>query len=389
MLDHLYLDWAATAPLSREARDAMAPYLAGDFGNPSSLHAAGRRTRLAVEAAREQVAAAIGAQPAEVIFTSGATEADNLALLGAVRASTRRHVVVSAVEHPAILRAAEWLEREGYEVSRVAPDRKGFVHAAEVGAAIRDDTALVALMAVNNETGVVQPVAEVAALAHAAGALMLCDAVQALGTRPISVREWNVDLLSLSSHKVGGPQGAGALYCRSGVDLAPLLMGGEQERGRRGGTENVPAIVGMGAAVAAAVAEPEARTARLVDVLRAVEYGVLTSVLDILVVGVGTTRVPNITCVQFEEADAETLLAALDMAGVAASSGSACSSHTMEASHVLLAMGMSETEARACVRFSWGPTTRAEDIGRLLNPLPELVARSREAARRRREKVAL
>jgi cysteine desulfurase len=373
----VYLDWAATSPLGAAARAAMEPFFGDHFGNASSIHAFGKRARMAIDTARQQVAAALGCAEAEVVFTSGGTEADNLALLGAWRArrdNSRRHVLVSAIEHEAILRAAEWLEREGAEVDWVPPTADGIVTADRVRERWRPETCLVALMAVNNEVGTLQPVSEVARLAHQNDALVVCDAVQALGDVPIDVRGWDVDFLSISAHKISGPQGAGALFCRAGVPLAPVLFGGGQENQRRAGTENVAAICGMGAAVAALQLSERRRA--LSERFRRLVDGVLAGVPQSRLVGHENERCMHLACFEFCGVDAETLLFALDLEGIAASSGSACSSHTVEPSHVLGAMGMDRKRATSCVRFSWGPQTPLDDIDYLLERLPSLVARN-------------
>ena len=377
-----YFDWASTAPLLASARRAMDPWLGETFGNPSSVHRMGRASRMAVEECRAAVATVLKVAPEEIVFVSGATEADNLAVLGSARARReeygRQHIVVGALEHSAILRPAEALTREGFEVTVVASDSSGVISAAAVRAALRFDTSIVALMAVNNEIGTVQPVQEVAQAAHQVGALLICDAVQAgAGLLPDVVCDGEADLVTLSSHKLGGPPGAGLLYCRRGIRLHPLMFGGAQENSMRPGTENVPAIVGMAAALREVVEDREARGIRL----HCLEQRVLdleTIVPCCSLVGDRKCRLPGIAAFEFEGVEAETLLFALDMESIAASGGAACASRTVEVSPVLLSMGMSAARARTVVRFSWGPSTSEEEVMYLLGTVPRIVKRLRE-----------
>lgn len=379
-----YFDWAASAPLSKVSREAMLDIMPRLVGNPSSVHSCGRRLRMLLEDARAGVARAVGARPADIIFTSGGTEADNLAVFGAARAAVLRgrgrHVVVSAIEHAAVLHSAEALALEGFEISRVQPDSQGVLEVEAFRAVLRPDTALVAMMAVNNELGTIQPVAAVAEEARRAGAVFFTDAVQALGYRAIDVREWDVDLLSLSAHKVGGPVGAGALYCRPGLGIAPVLQGGAQEDQRRAGTENVMAAVGMAAAITESVSHLHDRGVLCEGVMEKV-LTLRSRIAGARLVGEEALRVPYIATFLFEGVDAETLLFALDMAGVAASSGAACSSGSLEPSHVLLALGLGRKEARSALRLSWGPTTSVDEVEHLLEALPVAVERNRCAGR--------
>lgn len=381
----VYLDWAATAPLLPRAREAMLPWLTDRFGNPSSLHGYGKRARLAVHDAREAVAALVGAPPSTIVFTSGATEADNLAVRGGAWAARgehgRRHVLASAIEHPAVLAAHDALEREGFDVERIPVGLSGAVTPEDVARRIRPDTALVSLMAVSNEVGTIQPVAEVAAIARRAGALFHCDAVQAAAGEVIDVIRCDIDLLCLSAHKMGGPQGAGALYVREGLAIVPQMRGGQQENQRRAGTENVAALVGFGAAAREVVATREARGAALRRLEHVLVDGVTTRVTGAHRVGAAGCHAPHIACFVFSGTDGETLLFALDMAGIAASSGAACSSRSLEPSPVLLAMGFSRDEAASAIRFSWGPTTAEAEVERLLAVLPGLVDQNRKAGR--------
>ncbi|NDD26833.1 MAG: cysteine desulfurase [Proteobacteria bacterium] len=382
----VHLDWAAGAPLAQVARERMTTFLAWGGGNPSSTHRRGKQARLAVQDAREAVARLIGADPSCVVFTSGATEADNLALRGgawsAREGSGRRHVLVSAIEHPAVLRAADQLSREGFDIERVSVGRSGVAIAERFAERLRADTALVSLMAVNNEVGTVQPIASVAALAHQAGALFHCDAVQAVGWQALDVLSLGVDLLTVSSHKLGGPPGVGALYVREGLDLVPQVVGGEQENRRRAGTENVLGIVGLGAVADQVARERGAACQRLRDLERQLVEGVLARVPRAARLGDPGAHAPHIACFLLDDVDGETLLFSLDMAGIAASSGAACASRSLEPSPTLLAMGLARAEASSALRLSWGCSTTDGDVARLLEALPRLVEQNRAASRR-------
>jgi cysteine desulfurase len=361
-----YLDYAATAPLRAEVLEAMRPYLERPVANPSSQHGPGRAARAAVETAREQVAAMVGADPAQVVFTSGGTEADNLAVKGTVllREPGERHLVVSAVEHHAVLDAAEWAVVDAGATVALAPvDGVGRVDLGRLGELIEPGrTALVALMAANNEVGTLQPVAAAAGLAHAAGAVVLCDAVQAARHPGIDVAADGLDLVALASHKLGGPAGVGALVTRAGLPLRPLVHGGGQERGMRSGTLPVAAIAGFGAAAALAVAERGTGAGalarlreRLLDGLRAVEPGLQVN-------GDPATGLPGLLSVRLPGRRSEDVLLLLDRGGVACSAGSACASGATGASHVLLAMGRTPAEARETIRLSLGHGSSEADV---------------------------
>ena len=363
---YAYLDYAASAPLRAEALAAMEPYLRAPVANPSSQHGPGRAARAAVETAREQVAELVGARPTEVLFTSGGTEADNLAVKGAVLAAPpeRRHVVASAVEHHAVLDAAAWAARDaGAEVDHAPVDRAGRVRLDALAGLLRPGrTALVAVMAANNEVGTVQPVAEAAALAHEAGALLLCDAVQAAGVPGVDLRGTGADLLALAAHKLGGPTGVGALVVREGVALRPLVHGGGQERGLRSGTLPVAAIAGFGAAAAAARRDRAAEAARL-EVLRGrLLAGLRAAAPDLEVNGDLERGLPGLASVRIPGVRAEDLLLLLDRHQVACSPGSACASGAARPSHVLLAMGLDPAAARETVRFSLGHGSTEADV---------------------------
>ena len=372
----IYLDHNATTPLDPAVLAAMMPYLNERFGNASSYHTAGRLARAAMEHARAQVATFLGATPAEVIFTGSGTEADNLALRGVAAATGRRgrHLVIGATEHPAVLRTAADLAADGWEVTCLPVDGEGRVDPAAVRQALRADTVLVSVMAANNETGVIQPVAEIAALAHAAGALMHTDAVQAAGKMPLQVDCLGVDLLSLAGHKVYGPKGTGALYVREGTPLRAGLTGGPQESGRRAGTENVAGVVGLGAALAAATAGDQPHVAglrqRLVD-------GVQACLDGVQVHSARAPRLGNTASLSFAGVDGEAVLLHLDLAGIAAATGSACSSESAEPSHVLLAMGVPPRLARGTVRFSLGRGNTAAEIDATIAALAQGVPRLR------------
>lgn len=378
----IYLDNAATTATSRTALDAMMPFFAQEFGNPSSVHEAGSRAQWAVDQARARMAKALGCLPRQVEFTSGGTESDNQALLtGALQGARcgKRHLVSSAIEHPAVLRMLERLETRGFDVTLVAPDGRGIVSADAIEAALRPDTCLVSLMWVNNEVGGIQPVAQVAALCRARGVLFHTDAVQAAGTLPMDWKALGTDLASISAHKFHGPKGVGALVVRDGLEPASLLVGGEQERGHRAGTLNVPGIVGMSVALEEAQASCE-RNALHVRALRAQLVNGLTSLGQVRVLGADDPQLaaPGIVCACFKDLDRETLLVLLDQAGICASAGSACSAGAVERSHVLQAMGVPDDWARGAIRFSLGADNTAAEIEKTLAVMRGIVTRLRE-----------
>ncbi len=378
-MERLYLDHNATTPLDPRVLEAMLEALRHGFGNASSLHWFGQRARAAVDAARGEVAALIGAAPAEVVFTGSGTEADNLALRGVAAAARapRRKVLYSAVEHHAIVHTARALAEEGVPVEtiRVTPD--GLLDLADLRQKVDETTALVAVMLANNETGLLQPLGEVVRVCHERGALVHCDAVQAAGKVPVDVRTLGVDLLALSAHKIYGPQGVGALYVRRGTRMKPLLRGGAQERNRRAGTENVAGIVGLGRAAALAAAELAAEAPR-VSALRDRLEARLLDIPGARRNGEGP-RVPNTANVSFERVEAESLLLGLDLQGLAVSTGAACAAGAMEPSHVLRAMGLSPERVQGSVRFSLGRTTTAEQVDRAALLVAAAVLRQRES----------
>ncbi|MBE3590330.1 MAG: cysteine desulfurase [Firmicutes bacterium] len=383
-MGQLYLDYAATTPVHPDVAAVMLEMLRERWGNPSSIHATGREARRALDEARRRVAELVGAPHyRDIIFTSGGTEADNLAVLGAARARAeegRRHVVTSAVEHHAVLDACRALSAEGFDVTIVPVDGEGFVDPDEVRRALRPDTALVTVMLANNEVGTIQPVAEIARAAHEVGAWVHTDAVQAAGQIPIDVQALDVDLLSLSAHKIYGPKGAGALYVRSGLRLKPLVFGGGQERAWRPGTENAAGLVGLGKAAELARAALEAgEPARLTALRDRLIDGILERVPGARLNGPrGRGRLPNNVHVSLEDVDGEALLVHLDLAGLAASSGSACTSGSLEPSHVLLALGLPRELAAAGLRLTLGRPTTEDEIERALAILEGAVARVRK-----------
>lgn len=375
----VYLDHAATTPVRPEVVAAMLPFFTDIPGNPSSLHAFGRAARRAVGAARDQVAAFIGGQPAEVIFTSGGTEADNLAIRGVVAAARgpRPHVVTTAVEHHAVLDTCHDLAGGGADVTVLGVDQYGQVDPAAVAAALRPETVLVSVMVANNEVGTVQPLAAVAAQAHQAGVLVHADAVAALGKLPVNVADLGVDLLSGSAHKIYGPKGVGFLWVRRGVRLVPVLTGGSQEARVRPGTENVPGIVGLGQAAALAAADLATETARLAALRDRLVAGLAAAIPGVVQNGHPKQRAPHIANLSFPGAAAESLLVAMDLLGIAASAGSACTAGAVEPSHVLAAMGLARQRLFGAVRFSLGRGTTGGDVDYVVATLPALVGRLR------------
>jgi len=363
----IYLDHAASAPLLPEVAEAMLDAMRAGPGNPSSLHAFGRAARARLTDARDRMAAALNCKPSELVFTSGGTESDNAAVIGAARALRRKgktHVVVSAIEHHAVLHAADALEREGFAVTRVMPDSTGYIDPAAVEEAIRPETGLVSVMWANNEVGTIQPVHRIGELLSSRGIVFHVDAVQALGAVPIDLGQTPAQLVSFSAHKLGGPQGIGALYIAAGTPFEPIIHGGSQERKRRAGTENVAAACGFALAVELAVERRETRNRRLAALRDRLEALLIARLGPggAIVNGRIGSRLPHVTNISFIGADTETLLMALDLEGIAAASGSACSSGSLERSHVLKAMGLPEERLKSAVRFSFGPSNTMEEI---------------------------
>jgi cysteine desulfurase len=369
----IYLDHAATSPVRPEARDAMAPFLADRFGNPSSTHALGRAARIALEEARERVAGALGAEPSEIVFTGGGTEADNLAVLGRWRAHGGG-VAVSAVEHSAVRRSAARAASEGAPLTTLAVDESGRLDSGALEEAIREPLAVVSVMWANNEIGTIQPVHRVAELCRERETVFHTDAVQAVGHLPVSVRDVPCDLLSLSAHKFGGPRGVGVLFVRSGTALEPLVYGGGQERGLRPGTSDVAGAVGLAAALERTVANRAAEAERLGRFRAELETRITTAIEGTTVNGAGAERLPHLLSVALEGVESDVVLPALDLAGVAVSAGSACHSGARSPSHVLLAMGRTPD---AVIRLSMGWSTTAQEVERAGELFVEVVERSR------------
>jgi cysteine desulfurase len=373
----VYLDNNATTPVLPEVFEAMRPYFSERFGNASSIHHHGQETRAVVEGARDSVAALLRCRAAEIVFTSGGTESDNLAIAGLT--SPGDHVITSSIEHHAVLHAVKHLEKIGCEITCLPVDGRGLVEPDDVRRALRRNTRLISIMMANNETGVLQPIEEIGRIAAEADVFFHTDAVQAAAKIPIDVAGVGCDALSISGHKIHAPQGVGALYVRKGVRLRPLFHGGRHERSRRAGTENVPGIVGLGKAAELAAQGFKLGDDRELAALRdRLQQGILSQIDEAGVNGVGAVRTPNTTNIYFDHIDGEPLVIALDLKGLAVSSGAACSSGALEPSHVLTAMGLRPDRARASVRFSLGKQTTQEDIDFALAIVPETVARLRE-----------
>ena len=376
-MHRVYLDNNATTPVLPEVFEAMRPYFGEHFGNASSIHHHGQETRAAVESARESVAGLLGCSASEVIFTSGGTESDNLAIAGLVKAGD--HVITSGIEHHAVLHAAKNLEQIGCEVTVLPADGRGLVDPDDVKRGLRPATKLITVMMANNESGVLQPVEEIGKLAAEAEVLFHTDAVQAAGKVPIDVKRMHCHALSISGHKLHGPQGTGALFLKKGTQLHPLFHGGRHERSRRAGTENVPGIVGLGkAAKLASESFNNGAIERLAAMRDRLQRVVLSCIQGTTVNGDGAPRVPNTANIRFDDIDGESLVIALDLKGLAVSTGAACSSGAIEPSHVLIAMGLRPEQARASIRFSLGKQTTEQDIDCAIQLLPETVARLRE-----------
>ncbi len=374
-MDRVYLDHNATTPLRAQVLGAMEPYLRGTFGNPSSLHWHGQQARRGLDRAREQVAALIHARPEEIVFCSGGTEANNMAIRGTVeqRGGASPHVITSAVEHQAVLRPCQDLASRGCQTTHLGVTPLGEVPPQELRDALASDTTLVSIMLANNDVGTIQPLEELAAVARERGVAMHTDAVQAVGRIPVDVRALGVDMLSLSGHKLGGPKGVGAIYVRRGFHLRPQLLGGGQERRRRAGTENLPGIVGLGAACELAAETMGADSARMRSLLELLETRLLAELPGLRTNGHPRRRLPNTLNVTLPGLSGEDVMLLLDGAGISASVGSACSSGDPEPSYVLIAMGASEDQARSSLRFSLGPETTAAEIHRAVKALVEVV----------------
>ena len=376
----IYMDNAATTRLSGRALEAMMPYLTEQYANPAGTYSFTHASNAAMEKARKQVADVIGATSAEIFFTSGGTESDNWALKGTMRANEKkgRHLIISAIEHHAILHSAKALEREGFEVTVLPVDADGVVAPESVEAAIRPDTVLVSIMAANNEIGTLEPVAEIGALCHERGVLFHTDAVQAVGAIPLDVEALHADMLSLSAHKFHGPKGIGALYIRKGVKIDPLIHGGAQERGHRAGTENLPGIVGLGKAIELAEEGLAENAARMTFLRNRLISGLTAAIPNMRINGTMDKRLPNNVNVSFAGIEGEAVLLRLDLEGIAASSGSACTAGSLDPSHVLTAIGLTRDEAKGSLRLTLGTDTTQADIDEVVKKLPGIVESLRE-----------
>jgi cysteine desulfurase len=373
-----YFDHNATTPVSREVLKAMLPALAEVYGNASSIHHFGQLAKQRLEGARRQTAALINADPKNVVFTSGGTESDNLAILGVVRPCAGRHVVTTAIEHPAVLSACAQVEREGGEVSYVRVGSDGVVDLEEVRRAIQPNTVVVSVMHANNELGTIQPIGEIASIAREAKILMHSDGVQAAGRIPVDVSALGIDLYSISGHKLYAPKGVGVLYLRKGTNMSPILYGGHHERDRRPGTENVPGAVGLGRAAELAATGLSQEMPRLAALRDRLEQGILTRIPNTFVNGARDHRLPGTSNIRFDWIEGEAMVIALDLRGFAVSSGAACSSGAVEPSHVLTAIGLRPDEARSSLRFSLGHSNTADQVDALIGAVAESVAHLRK-----------
>ena len=375
----IYLDHNATTPLRPEVLDAMLPYFKEKFGNASSIHGFGREAKVAIEDAREKTAEIIGASSTEIFFTSGGTESDNLAVKGTAFANRKkgRHIITSKIEHHAILESCKFLEKEGFEVTYLPVDSQGRLDPEDLRKAIRDDTILVSIMYANNEVGIIQPVEELCKIAREKGVYFHTDAVQAVGKAPIELKKLNVDMLSMSGHKIYGPKGVGAIFIRKGIRITPLSHGGHHERSRRAGTENVAGIVGFAKALELVVGEMENQNKHLRNLTEVFYKNLIESIPDVILHGDLNRRIPNTLNLSFKGVEGESVILSLDMKGVAVASGSACTSGTLEPSHVLSAMGVDPAIAQGAIRFSFGRDNTMEDVEYVASLLPEIVQRLR------------
>ncbi|HHY82283.1 MAG TPA: cysteine desulfurase NifS [Clostridiales bacterium] len=380
MEQRIYLDHAATTYTKPEVLEEMLPYFTRKYGNPSSVHSFGRETRKALDLARERVAKALNADPGEIFFTAGGTESDNWAIKGTALANQKKgnHIITTAIEHHAVFHTCNYLERNGFEVTYLPVDKYGMVDPEQVRNAINDKTVLISVMTANNEIGTIQPIKEIGAIAKEKGIAFHTDAVQAIGSIPIDVKEMNIDLLSLSAHKFYGPKGVGALYIRKGVKLQQFIHGGAQERNRRAGTENLPAIVGLGKAIELATQDIPGHSARLTALRDRLISGILSKVEYTRLNGHPTMRLPGNANFSFEFIEGEALLLTLDIQGIAGSSGSACTSGSLDPSHVLLAIGLPHEIAHGSLRLTLGDQNTEEEIDYVLEVIPKVVQRLRE-----------
>ena len=378
-MKRIYLDYAATTPTHPEVVKAMLPYFTDAFGNPSSIHSLGQETKAAIEEARDKVARLIGARSEEIVFTSGGTEADNFAVKGVAYANRQRgnHIITTSIEHHAVLEPCKFLEGQGFEVTYLPIDKYGLVDPEDVRKAITDKTILISVMHANNEIGTIEPIPEIAKIAQRQEIYFHTDAVQTIGHIPVNVDALGVDLLSISAHKIYGPKGIGALYIRKGTRIVPFMHGGEQERGRRASTENVPAIVGFGEAVEIAESEMKDEMERLTSLRDELIRGLFERMEGIYLNGHPSQRLPSNVNISVEFVEGESMAISLDLDGIAASTGSACASNAIEASHVLLALGLPAWLCHGSLRLSLGRETTREDMERVLEVLPRIVSRLR------------
>ena len=378
-MGRIYLDYAATTPVHPEVVKAMLPYFSDVFGNPSAIYSYGQEAAAALEEARAKVAGLIGSRSEEIVFTSGGTEADNMALIGVANAMRSRgnHIITTAIEHHAIIETAKFLEKNGFELTYLGVDDQGIVDPDDVRRAITDKTILVSVMLANNELGTIQPLAEISRITRQAGVYLHTDAVQAVGRIPVNVDDLGVDLLSMSAHKLYGPKGVGALYIRKGVRMDPITHGGGQERARRSGTQNVAGIVGLSRATELAGQEMAAEAERLTPLRDRLIQGILKGIDHSYLNGHPVKRLPNNANLSFDYVEGESMCLNLDLKGICVSTGSACSSSNLEPSHVLLAMGVPSQLAHGSLRFTLGKWTEPEDIDRVLEVLPPIVAKLR------------
>jgi len=396
LMKRIYLDYNATTPVEPSVLEAMLPFFSGEFGNASSIHTFGQRARAAVETAREQVAALLNAQPQEIVFTSGGTESDNHAIFGVVAAASHSltstepapHIITSPTEHEAVLNTCQALEKQGVAVTYLPVDRAGLIDPDAVRQAIRPETTLITLMHANNELGTVQPLAEIGRIAAEADVYFHTDAVQSVGKIPVDVKALQLDLLSVSGHKLYAPKGVGALFIKGGTRLRQFLYGGHHQRGFRPGTENVPGIVGLGKAAELARLSLQGDAARIAALRDRLEQGLLARVPDAQANAASAPRTPNSTNITFPGIEGEALIIALDLKGLACSTGAACSSGALEPSHVLMAIGLSAPDARATIRFSLGRHTSEAEIDATLKIVPAAVAQLRRLSPTYRREVS-
>lgn len=379
-MERIYMDNAATTAVAPEALSAMLPCFAQFYGNASSIHGTGREARKKLEEARKTVANCLGAKPNEIYFTSGGTESDNWAIKGAAFANRKKgnHIITSQIEHHAVLHTCQWLEKQGFEVTYLPVDEYGLVNPADVEKAITDQTILISIMAANNEIGTIEPVVEIGKIAREHKIIFHCDAVQAVGAIPVDVNAWNVDMLSLSGHKFHGPKGVGALYIRTGVKVEQFMHGGAQERGRRATTENLPGIVGLAAALEHACLHMEENACKMMMMRDRLIKGILDNIPYTRLNGHAMKRLPGNVNISVQFIEGEALLLRLDLAGISASSGSACTSGSLDPSHVLLAIGLPHEIAHGSLRLSLADSNTEEEVDEVLRVLPEIVKTLRD-----------